>query len=75
MSRHVGLERDAEGLGEALGVIARLERASGGEPALLNMLAAAKLVTAGALARQESRGGHWRSDFPTADKPAASAAS
>ena len=34
------------------------------EPALLNMTAAAKLVTAAALARQESRGGHWRSDFP-----------
>ena len=58
------LERDADGLREALGVIARLERASGSEPALLNMTAAAKLVTAAALARQEIRGGHWRSDYP-----------
>ena len=38
----------AEGLGEALAVIARLEQASGGEPALLNMLAAARLVDGGA---------------------------
>jgi L-aspartate oxidase len=65
MSLQVGLERDAGGLGQALATIARLERGAS-DPALLNMLAAAKLVTAGALTRQESRGGHWRSDFPTA---------
>ncbi|MBS0281978.1 MAG: FAD-binding protein, partial [Proteobacteria bacterium] len=68
MNRHVGLERNREGLNEALGVIARLEQSSGGEPALLNMLAAARLVTAAALARTESRGGHWRSDFPLTQK-------
>ena len=67
MTAHVGMERDAAGLGEALATIARLERGAS-EPALLNMLAAAKLVTAGALTRQESRGGHWRSDFPLTDK-------
>jgi L-aspartate oxidase len=64
MNRHVGLERNAQGMGEALAAIARLEQTSGGEPALLNMLAAARLVTAAALIRTESRGGHWRSDFP-----------
>src|SRR5262249_51164502 len=68
MSRHVGLERNGEGLEEALGVITRLEQSSGGEPALLNMLAAARLVTVSALTRQESRGGHWRSDFPMTAK-------
>lgn len=62
MSRHAGLERDAAGLGQLLAVIERLEQAA--EPALLNMLATARLVAAGALARQESRGGHWRMDFP-----------
>jgi L-aspartate oxidase len=71
MNGYVGLERNAEGLGKALAVIARLEQASGGEPALLNMLAAARLVTAGALAREESRGGHWRSDFPLTRKDGA----
>ena len=63
MGLDVALERDEKGLRAALDVIARLETTSS-EPALLNMAAAAKLVTAGALARQESRGGHWRSDFP-----------
>jgi L-aspartate oxidase len=67
MSRNVSLERDAEGLRKALGVITRLQTASS-EPALLNMAAAAKLVAAGALARQESRGGHWRTDFPHTEK-------
>jgi L-aspartate oxidase len=69
MTRHAGLERDAEGLGELLEVIGRLEQTA--EPALLNMLASARLVAAGALARRESRGGHWRHDFPLADKNAA----
>jgi L-aspartate oxidase len=68
MTRHVGLERDGESLAKALGVIARLEQTSGGEPAMLNILATARLVTAAALARTESRGGHWRSDFPLTSK-------
>jgi L-aspartate oxidase len=63
MSRDVALERNEDGLRNALDVIARLETTST-EPALLNMTAAAKLVTAAALARTESRGGHWRSDHP-----------
>ena len=67
MSRHVGLERDAAGLAQALEAIARVEKAGNGEAALLNMIAAARLVTTAALARQESRGGHWRSDFPGTD--------
>ena len=68
MSLQVGLERDAKGLGAALETVDRLERATH-DPALLNMLAAARLVAAGALARTESRGGHWRSDYPaTRDK-------
>ena len=66
MSRHAGLERSEEGLGHALSAIARLERNADGE--LLNMLAAARLVTAAALVRTESRGAHWRSDFPRAAK-------
>ncbi len=67
MTRLVGLERDEAGLGEALAMIARLERVGAQEPALMNMVAAAKLVTAGALARHESRGGHYRTDFPATD--------
>jgi L-aspartate oxidase len=67
MTRLVGLERNEEGLTEALTIISQIERAGGVEPALLNMTAAAKLVTAAALMRHESRGGHYRKDFPKTD--------
>ena len=70
MSRNVGVERDAAGLTQALESIDRVEKAGNGDAALLNMTAAARLVTAAALARQESRGGHWRSDFPRSDAQA-----
>ena len=67
MSLHAGLERDANGLKQLLDVIARVEKAGNGDAALLNITATARLVAAGALARQESRGSHWRSDFPGTD--------
>jgi L-aspartate oxidase len=66
MTKNVGLERDAGGLAAALETIDSIERASGGEPSLLNMTATAKLVAAAALARKESRGAHFRLDFPKA---------
>jgi L-aspartate oxidase len=66
MARHVGVVRDRAGLAEALSVIARLEQACR-STRFLNMLTAAKLIAAAALARTESRGGHYRSDFPDAD--------
>lgn len=64
MTRYVGLERDAAGLKNALVIIDQVERVGGGEPALLNMTASAKLVAAAALKRRESRGGHYRTDAP-----------
>ncbi len=67
MSRDVGIERDAEGLRRALGTIAAIGRAGQAELALLNMIAAAKLIAAAALARHESRGGHFRADYPQTD--------
>jgi L-aspartate oxidase len=70
MTRLVGLERNEAGLKEALATIAQIERAGGNEPALLNMTATAKLVTAAALARHESRGGHCRTDYPGTIEPA-----
>lgn len=66
MTRDVGLERNEIGLVRALATISSVEHASGSEPSLLNMTAAAKLVAAGALSRRESIGAHFRRDFPIA---------
>jgi len=67
MSRDVGIERHADGLKRALAAIVAVERAGAGEPALLNMTTAAKLIAAGALARRESRGAHFRTDYLQTD--------
>jgi L-aspartate oxidase len=66
MSAHVGVIRERTGLGEALATIAGLEKRTRTQR-FRNMLATAKLVAAAALARTESRGGHYRSDFPNSD--------
>ncbi len=66
MSRHVGVVRDAAGLTRALATFEELSEAPHG-PQVKNALVAAKLVAAGALARRESRGGHFRSDYPEPD--------
>lgn len=66
MTDGVGVVRDAEGLKKALGVIAEVEAAACTET-MRNMTATATLIAAGALAREESRGGHFRSDFPESD--------
>lgn len=67
MTRHVGVVRTGDGLAQALQEIVRIERAAGSSPALVNMVTAAKLITAAALQREESRGGHFRMDHPQAD--------
>ncbi len=68
MSDHVGVERDAEGLTTALRGIAELEdMAQGVTRSFLNMTTSATLVAAAALKREESRGGHFRTDFPKTD--------
>lgn len=67
MTKHVGVRRNAAGLRAALREIARLEALSAQDESFLNMCATATLITAAALQREESRGGHWRDDFPEAD--------
>jgi L-aspartate oxidase len=65
MSDLVGVERSAEGLSLALKKIAHLEAtAEQVTTAYLNMTTSATLVAAAALKRVESRGGHFRTDFP-----------
>jgi L-aspartate oxidase len=70
MSRHVGVVRNAEGLALALGVIARIERGAAA-PALRNAATAALLIAAASWRRCESRGAHYRKDFPLSDTKAA----
>jgi L-aspartate oxidase len=68
MTDLVGVERDEKGLREALRRIAELETGSTGVTrSFLNMTTSATLVTAAALKRTESRGGHFRTDFPAED--------
>jgi L-aspartate oxidase len=60
MTREVGVIRRAQGLARALTVIDRLiERHGRALP-----LVAARLVAAAALERRESRGAHFRADYP-----------
>jgi L-aspartate oxidase len=66
MSQHAGVARDAVGLRRLIALINGLEERHGAAQPLI----AARLVAACALAREESRGGHYRSDFPnTAPTP------
>jgi len=67
MTAKVGVIRDEASLRDALGVIAGLEPGASTDRHLANMLTTAKLVTAAALARRESRGAHFRSDYPAPD--------
>ena len=65
MSTDCGVVRDATGLTRLLSLIERLESEAAGSPALTT----AQLIAASALARAESRGGHFRSDFPDTGVP------
>ena len=63
MSASFGVIRDREGMLQGLKTILELERANR-DAAFRNVLATAKLVAVSALRREESRGGHFRTDFP-----------
>ncbi|GLQ19575.1 L-aspartate oxidase [Algimonas porphyrae] len=64
MTELCGVQRSAAGLNRLLDIIdeliARVGRA--------NPLIASHMIAAAALAREESRGGHYRADFPDQDK-------
>ncbi|NMB47139.1 MAG: L-aspartate oxidase [Firmicutes bacterium] len=72
MWEKVGIIRSQQGLCEALSQLQSWKlRLDPGNIALGNMITVAQLVTEAALARQESRGSHYRSDFPLQREPAA----
>lgn len=66
MSANVGVVRNGAGLANALQEIVAIERRARAT-ATRDMAIAALLITAFAWRRTESRGGHFRSDFPHAD--------
>jgi L-aspartate oxidase len=78
MWRHVGLFRDREGLSQALAVLEPTWRAMDARIAdkepldartwrEASILTVGRLIARAALRREESRGAHYRSDFPQRD--------
>ena len=74
MWRQMGVERIGADMEDALGDISFWMRATGAlaledrrSLELVNMLTVARLATIGALTREESRGVHYRRDFPQTD--------
>jgi len=64
MADHCGVVREEQGLTRLLNLILQLQDSHGPAHALIT----AELIVRAALSRRESRGGHYRSDFPhTAD--------
>jgi L-aspartate oxidase len=72
MWEKVALVRDRDGLEQALAELDRMSAAAGPATTLpeletRNLLLLGRLVAAAALAREETRGSHYRSDFPQPD--------
>jgi L-aspartate oxidase len=74
MIQNVGIVRNEKGLNDAITIIDEMEKEIEGAEVihthfmeLKNMLALSGLVVKAALEREESRGAHFRSDYPAAD--------
>ena len=67
MWEHAAIDRSARGLRTCLDDLASIEsRLPQGATEELNLVQSARLIAQAALMREESRGGHYRSDFPKA---------
>ncbi|MCK9993294.1 MAG: L-aspartate oxidase, partial [Alphaproteobacteria bacterium] len=68
MSQHAGVVRNEAGLRAGLAELDEMAQQAGNRSARAgNMLAAARLICLAALRRRESRGGHYREDYPATD--------
>lgn len=73
MSRDVGVLRDEKGLRAAGDALATLAERDGGMPGTeawetTNLLTVAAALVQAATVREETRGAHWRDDFPDRDE-------
>ena len=67
MWEYAGISRTARGLRTCIARLDQIEdRLPEGATEERNMVQTARLIAEGALLRKESRGGHYRSDFPRA---------
>jgi L-aspartate oxidase len=64
MTAHVGVVRSAASLRTALAFIEKLSAEAAPSSPLANMAEAARFMAVCAFYREESRGGHYREDFP-----------
>jgi L-aspartate oxidase len=67
MTAGAALIRSADSLAGTIETINALNRGEAMTSGLKSALASAELIAQGALMREESRGGHYRSDFPETD--------
>jgi L-aspartate oxidase len=67
MTDNVGVERNADGLKLALETLGHIQDGADGDIEIENAAIAARFVAEGALRRKESRGGHFRTDYPEID--------
>jgi len=71
MTEHVGVLRSEDGMRDALGALPALSTDAGEEGAeaweTTNLLTIGAAIAQAALVRQETRGSHWREDFPARD--------
>jgi L-aspartate oxidase len=69
MWEHAAIDRSEQGLRTCLEDLASIEsRLPQGATEELNLVQSARLIAQAALMREESRGGHFRSDFPKAKR-------